>query len=128
MREHGWSFDDGPGVIFTRSGYRVFARSYLRSNPIYTGRVTVPVPWDKGRNVILPNESSEIIRMMNSAVDSVGAAPGDFYPIELWEQIDALNARTDATVNNGVYKGGFATTREAYEESVRPLFATPRLA
>ena len=97
---------------------------YLRSDPTYTGRVTVPVLWDKQRNVIVSNELSEIIRMMNSAFDRVGASPGDFYPVELREEIDAFNARIYATVNNGVYKAGFATTQEAYEEAVRPLFAT----
>ena len=97
---------------------------YLRSNPSFTGRVTVPVLWDKARNIIVSNESSEIIRMMNSAFDGAGAVLSDFYPVELREQIDALNARIYATVNNGVYKAGFATTQDAYEEAVRPLFAT----
>jgi putative glutathione S-transferase len=74
----------------------------------------VPALWDKARNVIMSSGSLEIIRVMNSASDSVGAGPGDFYPIELWEQIDALNARIYATVNNGGYKAGFAMTQEAY--------------
>ena len=74
----------------------------------------MPALWDKGRNVIISSGSLEIIRVMNPASDSVGAGPGDFYPIELWEQIDALNARIYATVNNGGYKAGFATTQEAY--------------
>jgi putative glutathione S-transferase len=74
--------------------------------------------------VIVSNESSEIIRMLNSAFDAAGAAPGDFYPAHLRPTIDALNARIYATVNNGVYRAGFATTQEAYEEAVRPLFAT----
>src|SRR3984893_8758499 len=99
-------------------------RGRHRRSRAYTGRVTVPVLWDKERDVIVSNESSEIIRMMNSAFDRVGASPGDFYPVELREQIDALNARIYTTVNNGVYKAGFATTQDAYEEAVRPLFAT----
>jgi putative glutathione S-transferase len=84
----------------------------------------VPVLWDKQRNVIVSNESSEIIRMLNSAFDTVGAVPGDFYPVELRDVIDPFNAGIYRTVNNGVYKAGFATTQEAYEEAVRPLFAT----
>ena len=125
MGEHGWTFDNGPGVIPDPiGGAERLYEVYLRSNPSFTGRVTVPVLWDKARNVIVSNESSEIIRMMNSAFDGVGAVPGDFYPVELREQIDALNARIYATVNNGVYKAGFATRQDAYEEAVRPLFAT----
>ena len=125
MGEHGWAFDSGPGVIPDPiAGAERLYEVYLRSNPRYTGRVTVPVLWDKARNVIVSNESSEIIRMMNSAFDRIGAIPGDFYPVDLREQIDALNARIYATVNNGVYKAGFATTQDAYEGAVRPLFAT----
>ena len=125
MGEHGWTFDEGPGVIPDPiGGAKHLYDVYLRSNASYTGRVTVPVLWDKARNVIVSNESSEIIRMMNSAFDHIGATPGDFYPVELREEIDALNARIYATVNNGVYKAGFATTQDAYEEAMRPLFAT----
>src|SRR6202048_1352162 len=125
MGKHGWTFDEGPGVIPDPIlGARRLYEVYLRSAPAYTGRVTVPVVWDKRRNVIVSNESSEIIRMLNSAFDAVGAAPGDFYPMDLRETIDALNARIYATVNNGVYRAGFATTQGAYEEAVRPLFAT----
>lgn len=123
--EHGWTFDEGPDVVPDPiGGARRLYEVYLRSNPAYTGRVTVPVLWDKARGVIVSNESSEIIRMMNSAFDGVGAAPGDFYPAELRGEIDAVNARVYATLNNGVYKTGFATTQYAYEEAVRPLFAT----
>jgi putative glutathione S-transferase len=123
MSENGWTFDDGPGVIPDPiGGAQRLYEVYLRSNATYTGRVTVPVLWDKERNVIVSNESSEIIRMMNSAFDDAGAAPGDFYPKELREQIDAVNARIYATVNNGVYRAGFATTQDAYEEAVHPLF------
>jgi len=125
MGEHGWTFDDGPGVIPDPiGGAERLYEVYLRSNPSYTGRVTVPVLWDKARNVIVSNESSEIIRMMNSAFDGTDALPGDLYPVELRDQIDDLNSRIYATVNNGVYKAGFAITQDAYEEAVRPLFAT----
>ena len=86
--------------------------------------MTVPVLWDKRRTVIVTNESSEIIRMMTTAFDTVGAGPGDFYPMDLREKIDAVNARIYATVNNGVYRAGFATTQAAYDEAVRPLFET----
>ena len=84
----------------------------------------MPVLWDKARGTIVSNESSEIIRMMNSAFDRVGAKPGDYYPEPLRPEIDAINARVYDTVNNGVYKAGFATTQEAYEEAVGPLFET----
>jgi glutathionyl-hydroquinone reductase len=124
MGEEGWTFEDGPGVIPDPLGARRMYEIYLRSDPSYTGRASVPVLWDKARNVIVSNESSEIIRMFNSAFDAVGAAAGDFYPAELREEIDRLNTRIYDTVNNGVYKSGFATTQEAYEEAVRPLFAT----
>ena len=125
MGKEGWTFDEGPGVIPDPIlGARRLYEVYLRSDPTYTGRVSVPVLWDKERNVIVSNESSEIIRMLNSAFDAVGAAPGDFYPADLRETIDCLNARIYDTVNNGVYKAGFATTQEAYEEAVRSLFAT----
>jgi putative glutathione S-transferase len=125
MGEQGWSFEDGPGVIPDPvGGARYLHEVYVRSDPAYTGRVTVPVLWDKQRNTIVSNESAEIIRMLNSAFDAAGAVPGDFYPAELREVIDPFNARIYATVNNGVYKSGFATTQAAYEEVVLPLFET----
>jgi putative glutathione S-transferase len=124
MGEEGWTFEDGPGVAADPFGARRMYEVYLRSNPSYTGRASVPVLWDKAQNVIVSNESSEIIRMLNSAFDGVGAAPGDYYPAELRGEIDGLNVRIYDTLNNGVYKSGFATTQAAYEEAVRPLFAT----
>jgi putative glutathione S-transferase len=123
MGEEGWTFDDGPGVVPDPLGARRLYEVYLRSDPAYTGRASVPVLWDKARNAIVSNESSEIIRMLNAAFDGVGAAPGDYYPVGLRDEIDRLNARIYGEVNNGVYKAGFATTQEAYEEAVRPLFA-----
>lgn len=123
MREEGWTFADGPGVIPDPIlGARVLHQVYTAADPVYSGRVTVPVLWDKQRRTIVNNESSEIIRMFNSAFDGFGAIAGDYYPAELREEIDALNARIYDAVNNGVYKAGFATTQEAYEEAVRPLF------
>jgi len=125
MREHGWTFADGPGVVpDTIGGARFMHEVYTRAAPGYTGRATVPVLWDKDRGAIVSNESSEIIRMLNSAFDGVGARPGDYYPAPMREEIDALNARIYDTVNNGVYKAGFATTQDAYEEAVGPLFET----
>ena len=125
MAERGWTFDPGPGVIpdpiFGAGELREF---YVKARPDYSGRVTVPVLWDRKTSTIVNNESSEIIRMFNSAFDGVGAAAGDYYPSELRPEIDALNARIYATVNNGVYRTGFATTQAAYEEGFRALFET----
>ncbi|MCC4617112.1 glutathione S-transferase family protein [Xanthomonas campestris pv. asclepiadis] len=123
MRDQGWTFDPGPGVIadpihHAKRLYEV----YLNADPRYTGRVTVPVLWDRERNTVVSNESADIIRMFNGAFDEVGAAAGDFYPEPLRAQIDEINARVYDTVNNGVYKAGFATTQAAYEEAVLPLF------
>jgi putative glutathione S-transferase len=84
--------------------------------------VTVPVLWDKEQGTVASNESSEIIRMFNSAFDGVGAKPGDYYPKALRAEIDAVNERVYDTVNNGVYKAGFATSQAAYEEAVGALF------
>ncbi len=125
MREEGWTFADGPGVIpDSVSGARVLHQVYTLASPQYTGRVTVPVLWDRQQATIVSNESSEIIRMMNSAFDGLGARQGDYYPLDLRAQIDAVNARIYDTVNNGVYTAGFATSQAAYEESVRSLFDT----
>lgn len=125
MAENGWTFESGEGVIPDPINNASFLHEvYTKANPTYTGRVTVPVLWDKQTNAIVCNESSEIIRMLNSAFDEVGALPGDYYPPDLREEIDALNARIYPNVNNGVYKAGFATTQEAYEEAIAPLFET----
>jgi len=125
MREEGWTFADGPGVVpDTVNGATRLYEVYARAEPGYTGRVTVPVLWDRERQTIVNNESSEIIRMLNSAFDGIGATPGDYYPAAQREAIDAINARVYPTLNNGVYRAGFATSQEAYEEAVNPLFAT----
>jgi putative glutathione S-transferase len=97
---------------------------YTKAMPDYSGRVTVPVLWDKQTKTIVSNESSEIIRMFNTAFDAVGAKVGDYYPPDLRSEIDSLNERIYTTVNNGVYRCGFATTQEAYEQAVTPLFDT----
>jgi putative glutathione S-transferase len=125
MGESGWTFAPGPGVIpdpFNQA--KTLADVYVAADPKYSGRVTVPVLWDRQRGTIVNNESAEIIRMLNSAFDRLGAKPGDYYPPELRAEIDPLNERIYATVNNGVYKAGFATTQAAYEEAVQPLFET----
>ena len=89
-----------------------------------TGRVTVPVLWDKSRNTIVSNESSEIIRMFNSAFDRITGNTQDFWPEEMRDDIEKVNARIYDTLNNGVYRSGFATSQEAYDEAVRQLFDT----
>jgi glutathionyl-hydroquinone reductase len=125
MLENGWTFAEGPGVVPDPvHGARFLHEVYTRAMPRYTGRVTVPVLWDKASHTIVNNESSEIIRMFNAAFEACGAAPGNFYPEELQPGIDAWNARIYDTVNNGVYKAGFATTQEAYEAAFVELFAT----
>ena len=86
--------------------------------------MTVPVLWDQERRTIVNNESSEIIRMLNSAFDGIGAQPGDYYPAALRAEIDQVNERVYASVNNGVYRAGFATTQAAYDEAVTELFET----
>lgn len=123
MLENGWTFEDGPGVIpDSIHSARYLHQVYTAAKPDYSGRVTVPVLWDKTKGTIVSNESAEIIRMMNQAFDGIGAKPGDYYPEDLRPEIDSLNARIYDQVNNGVYKAGFATTQQAYEEAVRPLF------
>ena len=125
MAENGWTFEPGEGVIPDPiHGARYMYEVYTAANPNHSGRVTVPVLWDKKQNTIVSNESSEIIRMMNSAFDDIGATPGDYYPEALRAEIDEVNERVYHTLNNGVYKSGFATTQAAYEEAVVPLFET----
>jgi len=125
MAEQGWTFSPGEGVIpDPLFNSRYLHEIYARADAHYTGRASVPVLWDQHTQTIVNNESSEIIRMFNSAFDSVGARPGDYYPRQLREEIDALNTRIYDTVNNGVYKAGFATTQAAYEDAVAPLFET----
>lgn len=125
MGEKGWTFEEGDGVIpDSVNNARFLYQVYLAAQADYSGRMTVPVLWDKNKTTIVSNESSEIVRMLNSAFDAIGAKPGDYYPEPLRPEIDALNERIYDTVNNGVYKAGFATTQDAYEEAVVPLFET----
>ena len=125
MADNGWTFQAGDGVVADPLHNAEFMHQiYTAAMPDYSGRVTVPVLWDKKTNTIVSNESPEIIRMFNSAFDAVGAKAGDYYPEELRAEIDAINNRVYESLNNGVYKCGFATTQEAYEEAIEPLFAT----
>ena len=125
MAEDGWTFKQGEGVIpDPHIGAEKVYQIYLAADPKYSGRATVPILWDKKRETIVSNESADIIRMFNSAFDRLGAEPVDFYPEELRDEIDALNDRIYENVNNGVYKAGFASSQEAYDEAIEPLFDT----
>ena len=124
MREHGWVFGDTPGATPDELfGSRFLYQIYQRAKPDYTGRVTVPVLWDKELGTIVSNESSEIIRMLNSEFGAIGDASLDLYPAELRDEIDAMNDFVYPRINNGVYRCGFATTQEAYEEAFGELFS-----
>ncbi len=125
MAADGWTFLPGDGVVADPiRNARFLHQVYTAANAGFSGRVTVPVLWDKQTGTIVSNESSEIIRMFNTAFDAVGAHDGDFYPPALRDQIDQINTRIYSTLNNGVYKSGFATTQAAYEAAVVPLFDT----
>jgi glutathionyl-hydroquinone reductase len=121
----GWVFSDAAGAIpDTIEGKQRLSEIYVLANGTYTGRVTVPVLWDKKKKTIVNNESSEIIRMFNSTFDAFTSVRADYYPKALRAEIDAINQPIYETVNNGVYRAGFATKQEAYEEACRKLFAT----
>jgi glutathionyl-hydroquinone reductase len=123
MGEEGWTFygttgSTGDSLYHMKRLYEI----YTKADVNYSGCVTVPVLWDKQRETIVSNESSEIIRMLNNAFDAFGDSSINFYPTKFQKEIDELNDFIYATVNNGVYRAGFATTQEAYEEAVKPLF------
>lgn len=141
MLDQGWSFDkqnclganqknsSGGDQQTGSSGDHLYGSEfmhqiYTRAQPDYSGRVTVPVLWDKQQQTIVSNESSEIIRMFNSAFNGLTGNQTDYYPLELQKQIDGLNSWIYDTINNGVYRAGFATTQEAYEHNVKDLFAS----
>ncbi|MFP5479465.1 MAG: glutathione S-transferase family protein [Alphaproteobacteria bacterium] len=125
MLEDGWTFaSDFPGA----TGDRLYGLPYLRdiytrALPDVSGRVTVPVLWDKTRQTIVSNESSEIIRMFNAAFDGLTGNRDDYWPVDLRDGIEAMNARIYPAINNGVYRAGFATTQAAYDEAVQEVFA-----
>ena len=116
MLENGWEMQD------PLNGLDHLYELYLKADPHYEGRVTVPVLWDKQRATIVSNESAEIIRMFNSAFDELTGNRDDYYPLELREEIERLNERIYAAINNGVYRSGFATTQLAYEQAYGELF------
>ncbi|BAW80723.1 glutathione S-transferase [Candidatus Nitrosoglobus terrae] len=124
MGEHGWTFESWPNVVadpVSQANY--LYEVYLRAQPAYSGRVTVPVLWDLDRSMIVNNESAEIIRMFNSAFNTLGAKEGDYAPRSLLPQIDTINAEIYDAINNGVYKTGFATSQAVYEQEVSKLFS-----
>lgn len=120
MLENGWELAEGADPV---NGARYLHQIYTRAKPDYTGRVTVPVLWDKVSGTIVNNESAEIIRMFNAAFAGLGATGPDFYPVALRTEIDETNAFIYPAINNGVYRAGFATTQAAYEEAFDILFA-----
>lgn len=128
MLSQGWSFETYPSGPFASGdplyGSAFLHQIYTRAAPTYSGRVTVPVLWDTRQGTVVSNESSEIVRMFNSAFDHITGERSDYYPPELREEIDRLNEEVYANVNNGVYRCGFATTQDAYEEAFVALFAS----
>ena len=124
MGAEGWTFEPGPGVVPDSINKATKLHEiYTAADPDFTGRVTVPILWDKQRKTIVSNESSEIIRMFNSAFDGVGAKSGDYFPADTRSEIEELNDYIYPNINNGVYRAGFASTQEAYDEAVIDLFA-----
>ncbi|GLO79313.1 glutathione S-transferase family protein [Sulfitobacter pontiacus] len=124
MMEDGWTFaTDFEGATGdTLFGSNFLRDIYIKADPNFTGRVTVPVLWDKAQSTIVSNESAEIIRMFNSAFNEITGNTDDYWPTDLREQIAEINERVYETVNNGVYKAGFATSQDAYDDAVHPLF------
>jgi len=123
MAEHGWTFDPAPGVVkdpVMDANY--LHQIYTKNDPDYSGRVTVPVLWDLRQEQIVNNESADIIRMFNSAFEGLGSSDYDYVPDEFSDAIDEVNEEIYETVNNGVYKTGFATEQDVYEEEVTKLF------
>lgn len=125
MGDDGWTFDAAPGVTpDTVNATHALHEIYTLSDPDCTSRVTVPVLWDKVSGRIVSNESSEILRMFNTVFDEFGATAGDYYPKAHRAEIDEVNARIYSTLNNGVYRAGFATTQAAYETALAEVFNT----
>ena len=123
MKSGSWDFAEFPGVIpDSVNGRQTLPEVYLAADPRFTGRVTVPVLWDRQRATIVNNESSEIIRMLNAAFDAFTEAKTDYYPAALRAEIDEINAFVYPNVNNGVYRAGFARTQDAYAAAFRDVF------
>ena len=124
VANEGWPFGDGPGCIpDTVNGFHHLHQVYSKAKPDYTGRVSVPVLWDRKRDTIVNNESSEIIRMFNGEFESFAGSHDDYFPRRLRAEIDAVNQVIYENINNGVYRCGFATTQEAYERAFDAVFA-----
>ncbi|WP_438467879.1 glutathione S-transferase family protein [Streptococcus pluranimalium] len=124
MLEHGWTFEDYPGVISdSLFNSQYMYQVYLKADPNYSGRVTVPVLWDKETKTIVSNESSDIIRMFNTAFNDITRNTDDYYPENLRTEIDHINEFVYDKVNNGVYKTGFATKQSVYEKELQNLFS-----
>jgi glutathionyl-hydroquinone reductase len=121
----GWAFrpgcGNGPDPV---NGFGFLSEAYAATDPAFVGRITVPVLWDRATGRIVNNESADVIRMLNSEFDAWGDRAVDLYPEDLRDEIDEVNARVYRTVNNGVYRAGFATTQDAYDEAFDALFAT----
>jgi putative glutathione S-transferase len=128
LKEQGWSFENNPAfpdcTPDTINGFQYLHQAYTATEPQYTGKVTVPTLWDKKTKRIVNNESSEIIRMLNSEFKGIAGADTDFYPAPLRAEIDRINELVYANVNNGVYRCGFARSQAAYEAAYDALFAT----
>lgn len=125
LTDEGWSFGGFPGANDdTLNGARYLHQVYTLADAKYTGRATVPVLWDKKTQTMVNNESADILRMLNSAFNDLGASGPDLYPADLAADIDDLNASLYRNLNNGVYQAGFATTQEAYDEAYHKVFAT----
>ncbi|MBO0755565.1 MAG: glutathione S-transferase family protein [Bradyrhizobiaceae bacterium] len=124
MGNVGWVFGTSGATTDTANGKATLSEIYLLADPHFTGRVSVPVLWDKKRGTIVNNESAEIIRMLNSAFAAFTDVRTDYYPASLRAEIDSINTLVYENVNNGVYRAGFATTQSAYEEAFLALFAT----
>jgi putative glutathione S-transferase len=122
--EHGWAFTNAPGTTRDEvNGWTYLSEGYVASDPDFGARITVPVLWDTKTGRIVNNESADVIVMLNGAFDAFASNPGlDLYPAALRTEIDELNAKVYDNVNNGVYRAGFASSQEAYEEAVLPLF------
>jgi putative glutathione S-transferase len=124
LTDQGWRFGDYPGSDRDDlNGATYLHELYTRADPTFTGRATVPVLWDKRRGTIVSNESADILRMLNSGFGALADETVDLYPANLRDAIDALNARIYSSLNNGVYRTGFATTQVAYEEAFADVFA-----
>jgi putative glutathione S-transferase len=124
MLDQGWDFEDWKGETGDNLySFKCLHQHYTRAKSEYTGRVTVPVLWDSQRETIVSNESSEIIRMFNSSFNDFTPVKTDYYPEDLLEEIDLINANIYQNLNNGVYRCGFATTQEAYQAAFNRLFA-----